>query len=268
MKIKVFGVVVTTQDKLYEVSRLIDSIENSNGSYLFKVVFVNQTGTIFSKDTTLDLYIINTPKIGLSFARNIALLNLQADCYCFPDDDCIYYRDTFVNVEKAFLKIDKPSLVIGIIYDKLSGATYNNRKNISSRQLSPYNFYRFSSSVTIFSLNKISFDENLGIGSKNGSCEDAKYVHDSFAHGTVFYDNEIQVWHPLHSPVSHNRTIQYGLGYGAFCGKLSKFLGAYYLSLGVMYCVYLMLKSFTSPKEFSRNFYSLMARIKGYLNAS
>jgi glycosyltransferase involved in cell wall biosynthesis len=268
MQLKKIGVIVTTQDKLYEVSRLIDSIENANGSYLFKIIFINQTGISFSKDTTLDLRIIDSPKISLSVARNIALLNLEADCYCFPDDDCIYYPDTFVHVEKAFQQVDKVTLVIGIIFDKLSGTTYSNRKISTPRKLSPYTFYRFSSSVTMFSLKKIFFDEDLGVGSKNGSCEDAKYVYDSFGHGTVFYDSSIHVWHQLHSPISQNRTIKYALGYGAFCRKLPKFLGSYYLSLGVMYCIYLMLKSSHSPRECYRNFSSLIARIKGYLNAS
>lgn len=267
MKIKTFGVVVTTQDKLYEVSRLIDSIERSNGAYQFKIVFINQTGKAFFKETTLNLQVINTQKISLSTARNIALEHLLADCYCFPDDDCIYYEDTFVRVDEAFQAINQPALVIGAIYDRLADACYGSKQTKDSSALSLYNFYSFVSSVTIFSANRILFDDSLGVGSKFGSCEDAKYVYDCFQFGNVQYCNEIHVWHPLHSPVSRERVIKYGLGYGAFCRKLSNHLGLYYLTLGLLYCLFSMIKSIGDGNLIRNYSCSLVSRIKGYLHA-
>lgn len=62
-----------------------------------------------------------------------------------------------------------------------------------------FNSYFINSSITMFIKKEfiLNFDENLGVGAKFGSCEDADLIYrilENKAKG--FYTPKIELWHP------------------------------------------------------------------------
>ena len=100
------------------------------------------------------------------------------------------------------------------------------------------------SSITIFvKRNKFMFNENLGSGSKYGSCEDVDYIYNLLLSGKrIFYNPEIKVWHPEinNKNISLIRVESYAAGLGYFI-SYKKSLIKFGLLLG---CVFIKLFQF------------------------
>ena len=66
----------------------------------------NRTKTIctkFNKKFTNSIIYRKSRHLGLSVNRNKGLQIATGDIIAFPDDDCIYYPDTFINGKIIFL---------------------------------------------------------------------------------------------------------------------------------------------------------------------
>lgn len=158
----------------------------------------------------------------LSINRNIGLKYSNGSIICFPDDDCTFYKDTLVEVEKK-LKNDNYTFCIGRIFDRKNNI--NILKNWSSFEfkINRVNSYFISSSITLFIKNNshLKFDENMGFGSQYGAGEDSDLIYRLLKIYFGVYSPQIELWHPEANTqtMSLDKVKNYAAGFGYFIRK-------------------------------------------------
>lgn len=168
----------------------------------------------------------NSDKKGLSYNRNILLRKISSGkgIIAFPDDDCLYYKDTLRKVESFFESNPKVDVVLGSIYDRKEKIYLFKNWPSKRKNVNKLNFYFLASSITIFVRQPLSiyFDENLGAGTKNGSCEDPDFLYNLLKQDKkIVYDPAIQVWHPAPDlkRIELSKVYSYAKGFGYFAKK-------------------------------------------------
>jgi glycosyltransferase involved in cell wall biosynthesis len=224
------SLILATYGRKIEVHQFIDSlISQSLPKKSFELIVVDQNDTIDLSDiknkylNILNIVYIKSPVKGLSKNRNIGLGYASGRYVAFPDDDCIYYPDTLSTVIYLFSKLDDVDVLMGSIYDVKNEKDVLRswpEKNICINKV---NFYKLVTSITIFSKNtNMNFDENLGVGAKFGSNEDAEYIYRYLCmKSNVVYTKSIKVWHPEQrfTIIPNQKIYSYGMGFGAFVAK-------------------------------------------------
>ena len=225
-----FSLILATYGRELEVYKFIDSlIEQKLPKNLFELIVVDQNDIIdlsfveYKYKNILNIIYVKSNVKGLSRNRNIGLACSNGKYVAFPDDDCTYYPDTLSSVVSLFNELDNVDVFLGAIYD------FENSKDVlrswpnKSCYINKINFYKLVTSITIFSKKtNIYFDENLGVGAKFGSNEDAEYIYRCLcANLNIFYTKEIKVWHPeqRYEAISNEKIHSYGMGFGAFIAK-------------------------------------------------
>lgn len=224
------NLIMPTIGRFNEVYECIESIECfSNKSYSTYLQVLDQNNGLLRtlksyKNDCFYCSVIRSKKRGLSINRNIGIKNIKSGIVAFPDDDCIYYKDTISNVIKYFEDNPLVDVVLGRIYERRT------KKNIIKNwpdhavKINKLNFYKFSSSITIFLRCKpeILFDERLGAGSAYGSCEDPDFLYRLLKKGKrIAYSPTIDIWHPFpnQSTISLKKVFLYARGLGGFIRK-------------------------------------------------
>lgn len=223
----IFSLIVATLDRYDELDKLLESLSNINFDN-FEVIVVdqNQDGflddILFKYSNTLNLKHILSPRKGLSFNRNIGLQSACGEYVCFPDDDCTYYPNT-LSAAFEFMQDYDLDFLSGRIFDRDLNCNVIKSWPNSNRSINLLNVYTLSSSVTLFAKNKhIRFDEMLGAGSPNGSCEDPDYLIQHLKNGYKgMYTPTIEVNHPIPTKESFNVTKRalYARGFGFLLRK-------------------------------------------------
>ncbi|EPM4617036.1 glycosyltransferase family 2 protein [Vibrio vulnificus] len=227
-----FALVMPTLGREKEVREFINSLDNSNfdESIKVKLIIVNQNaGFDFTKEASnkADIININSDVKGLSVNRNVAIdyaLDDGFDIVSFPDDDCTYYNDTIKVVKDYFDNHPDVDIVLGRIFDRKKRRNVIKNWPAIAKSVNKYNFYFLASSITIFCRGKVNlnFDENMGAGTKYGSCEDPDFLYNSLKMGyKVQYVPEIEVWHPEPNlnHVDLCKVKSYAKGFGFFISK-------------------------------------------------
>ena len=229
---------------MQKISLILPTLNNSENIFFF-------LNSIFKSDkikATIEIIIIdqsksnNTKKIclefnqkfnnsiiykrskheGISANRNIGLQIATGDIIGFPDDDCIYYPDTLKKVSTYFSnpKYGYYDAILGQVYDKNKNQPLIKKWPKYNSQVSTLNFYKLSSSITIFTKrNNINFNEQMGVGTQYGSCEDVDFIYNMLISGKkIFYISDIKVWHAEinNNKVSLKRVESYASGLGYF----------------------------------------------------
>ena len=204
-------------------------IKSENGFAEIEIIIIDQSTSLAVKQICLlnkespnyKIIYIKSNVLGLSVNRNIGLQISTGDIIGFPDDDCSYYSDTLDYLADFFLNPANAAYdgLIGQIYDK------NNNKPLIKNwpqlnlQVSQFNFYHLSSSITFFcKKNHLKFNEFLGVGAKFGSCEDVDFIYKMLLEGkNIYYTEDIKVWHPTpdfyNIPLKKVESYASGLGY-------------------------------------------------------
>lgn len=143
---------------------------------------------------------------GLSASRNYGLSKLgsDVDIIGFPDDDCEYPEDLLAKVLTKFMTDCYVDVVIGVGWDNVL-KRYITKPIKDQGFVNLLNVWRVGSSITTFvkvkekGMDKIDFDERLGVGSKYvfGFAEDIDFVIRLIKSGFVvkFY-RDLIVYHP------------------------------------------------------------------------
>lgn len=276
---RTFSLIVATCGRYKEVDRLLESLTWLDYDLnLVEIYVIDQNDKIDLQPiiqkyvSVLHLHHIYSTRKGLSYNRNIGIRKAQGDIIAFPDDDCMYYRDTLKKVNDAFDEYTNVSLLLGQIIDRKTGEKIIRKWSDESFSLNSYNFYTNFSSITLFVKNnseKQFFDERFGSGEYFGSCEDADYIVQALSQNhKIFYIPDIQVWHPAqkNSEFNEEKIASYGLGFGAFACKNFN-LPIVILFLEVI--IYHMLRYFLSMvkrKENEKNAerISVVSRLNGW----
>ena len=229
-KIK-YSLIVATYGRVIELDLFLGSIAILNYDITkLEIIIVDQNPDGYLRDLLskyINFNIIHYPsnKRGLSYNRNLGSSLSSGEILCFPDDDCHFYPDTFAELDNLVRSHRETPFFIGSIYSRK-----NNKylfKNWPSHEcdVTPFNFYLYSSSITMFIRKDffIPFDENMGVGSIYGSCEDVDLIYRILKISNLngFYSPLVQVNHPdpQISSMPLTKVNSYASGFGYFIRK-------------------------------------------------
>ena len=221
---------MATYGRKEEIQDFLESIAKQDYDISqVEILIIDQNNEIVLDDIcqkynhTLNIKHIKSNKKGLSLNRNIGLKIATGKYVAFPDDDCTYYPDTLFKIENYFEQNKDTDVVLGRIYDRVTKKNIIRDWKNSEFEVNIYNFFLSYSSITIFTKkNNIYFDEQLGVGTFFGSCEDTDYVLQLLEQNKrIVYSPDVDVWHPDLSAetMSDEKVYSYGLGFGALVKK-------------------------------------------------
>jgi glycosyltransferase involved in cell wall biosynthesis len=225
----IFSLVIATYGRKNELRDMLNSLRSSCYDInKLEVIIIDQNDKYFLNNILVEFDDINIKYIhsdvkGLSYNRNIGLKHASGDFICFPDDDCKFYENTFTEVLYA-LSDKNIDFCIGRIYDRSLNKDIIKKWPKKRLNVNKLNFYFINSSITLFIKRGsiLNFDENLGVGSKFGSCEDADLIYrilENNANGV--YTPKIELWHPEpnYNETSFGKIESYAAGFGYFVRK-------------------------------------------------
>lgn len=224
-----FSLVLATYGRSDEIAKFLESLVNqssANGS--FEVIVVDQNDVldlapILARYTNcFPIVHLRSATKGLSLNRNIGLTHARGEWVAFPDDDCQYYSDTLEQVQEV-LSEQTVDVCMGRIRDRHKNKDIIRRWPLRVVQVHASNFFRLTSSITIFSRRSdVRFDERMGVGAYYGGSEDADYLWQLIEQGKVLrYFPQIEVNHPDQSAqeVPQEKLNSYMRGFGALIRK-------------------------------------------------
>lgn len=224
-----FSLVVATLGRKKELLEFLYSVEKLDYKLDdIEVIIVDQNNEDFVKNEILNyknLFVkyVHSEKKGLSYNRNIGLKIATGDIICFPDDDCTFYKDTLRKVVSV-LSDESCDFCIGRIFDRSTNKVIIKKWPSKIISINKFNSYFLNSSITLF-IKKDSmlfFNEDLGVGAKYGSCEDADYIYRLLINKSKGkYNPNIEVWHPepLMNEISLTKVSNYASGFTHFVFK-------------------------------------------------
>ena len=239
-----FSLVITTQGKrIDELVRLFDSLSRQKEE--FEVILVDQSSgnevkAILYKYKFHKKYVYIGKAVSLSRARNIGLEFVEGEYVAFPDDDCWYPDNLLEQIIEKFNESSADVICINTFDPFLNKPLLKRQAKKDVIKISQLNVMKYPISIGIFSKkNNIRFDEELGVGTKWGACEESDYILRILKENKkiVYYKN-LQAYHLY---INENDTAslemksyKYGQGYGALIKKACK-RGQYSIILD--YCI-------------------------------
>lgn len=224
-----YSLIIATLGRKKELLELIESIKNSDyETNNLEIIIVDQNEKGFldkelSKFENLNIKHIHSDIKGLSYNRNIGLSYASGDIICFPDDDCKFYENTLNEVSNILLS-SNIDFCMGQIYDRETKKDVIKKWSKKEFKVNRFNSYFINSSITMFIKKEyiLNFDENLGVGARFGSCEDADLIYrilENKAEG--IYTPKIELWHPEpnYQEISLEKVKNYASGFGYFVRK-------------------------------------------------
>ena len=234
-----FSLISTSQggrEKL--IVRLLESLKYQSYNTV-ELIFIDQTNNEYESliknysDFVEIIYICINKKVGLSYARNIGLMEVTGEYVGFCDDDAFYDEKFFFHLNDIFVNKKYSAIVLPVI-DKKSGRYYANRGFPKRDRTLDFNgIVRFALSVGVFvevdciRRYRISFDEELGAGAKFGGSEETDFFLSLLVKsGCKFsYLNSLFVYHDndcIHANSLPEKYYNYAIGYGLVIKRYMK----------------------------------------------
>lgn len=271
MKIEI-DFICATIDETKNLKKFVDSfISNTeHPQFYLKLIIIDQfpynREAFFKKNKEKIIY-IHSKKRGLSYNRNIGLEFSKSEIYSFIDSDCLIDKNYLAVLYKILIKTKNYEYIS--IYGKIN--SIENNEGIlkkwprNDKYLTKTEVWRLSTSVNIVYKTKnfkLRFDEELGLGTNFGSCEDIDYALRT--PGYKFYSHKLITYHPSQNffENTNNKIYSYGLGFGALCRKHLYFTGFLILIAGIFKK---SIEPFMSKTTFQQSYISIKSRIIGFL---
>lgn len=233
-----FSLIIGTLNRSKELKICLDSLKKQSFKS-FEIIIIDQSSDASTeKLITEELY--NNLKIlyrkvhfkGLSKARNVALQIASGDYFALIDDDAAYKED-YLEIAAKVLKNYPNSILTSYIYNPLSNSHLSDYDKVyDGEKLNIRKILRMAPSPgLIFPMDIIqkscSFDEEFGVGSIYGACEETDLILQAIDLGyNVLYSRFMEVKHPttVHSfEIENNSWIHkkenYACGLGALIAK-------------------------------------------------
>lgn len=239
------SLIVTTNNRPIIFERLLKSIADSNYNNI-ELIVVDQNPTDINKklidrysENIMIKYVNVGETISLSKARNMGIPLVQGDIIGFPDDDCWYPSDFFVDLCNIFNTNCLDGICTGV-FDPIKNVVYGNKQ--SKNNIDKINFknvIRFTTSVGIFvktdiGINK--FDERLGVGAEWRGGEDIDYVCNLISENkNIYFINGLQVYHEVEKERPLDKEYLYSVGGGAVIAKIYRYYK--YKNIYKFYCI-------------------------------
>lgn len=224
-----YSLIIATLGRKKELLDVIESIKNSDYDISnLEIIIIDQNEKGFlDKEVSvfedLKMKYIHSDIKGLSYNRNIGLSYATGDIICFPDDDCKFYANTLQQVSNI-LSDSNIDFCMGRIYNRETKKDVIKKWPKKEFKVNKFNSYFINSSIAMFIKKEyiLNFDENLGVGAKFGSCEDADLIYrilENKAKG--IYTSKIELWHPEpnYQEISLEKVKNYASGFGYFVRK-------------------------------------------------
>ena len=270
------SLITTSLNNDNNLIRLFNSLNNQTiPKEYFEIILIDQSNnTRFHylidqfKHLQIKYFVHNID--SLSKIRNYGILNSKGNILAFPDDDCWYYPTTLNDVLFFFNSSKQCNSLTGRIYDTKNKKNIVKKWPIFSTKINKFNYYFLSSATTLFTKNKILFNEKLGPKTKFGSCEDVQFFYDLLKFNNFYYSPTINVMHP--DMIAYEKTLtksyNYGMGFGYFIRNNFNLFNFILYILSLSYLISRMLFNLFSFKFNNAKslFSSLKGRIFGFFN--
>lgn len=225
----VISLVVTTNKRVDDMKKLIDSIINDKYKDNIELVVVDQSdndcinGLVASYQNLIKIKYIKTDRLSLSKARNIGISNISGDIIGFPDDDCWYSEGFFEKIINRF-NLGNVDCLLTKVYDPVNKRKYSNiEANQDIVKVNKFNLFTYTTSVGIFVKRDalIEFDERLGLGAPWFGGEDLDYIMNLLDKNlAVEYHEKIVVHHLAEIyGEDYEKAYKYAIGLGALVKK-------------------------------------------------
>lgn len=236
---KKISLVLTSQDRVDALDRLIRSLLAQNIQIHIELIFINQGSynpfASIEIPNFIDYKQIMSDRVSLSKARNLGVEIATGDIIGFPDDDCWYESGLLEKIIIFFEQYKDVDVLCTNVFDPDRNMAYGNRPVGIKKRINFHNLFILPISVGIFCRNNVlnlvgrNFDEALGAGTPFGSGEETELIVrflEKKIH--VEYDGNIQVFHPVSRYVEDDflKFYRYGLGFGYLNAKV--FLRGYF----------------------------------------
>ena len=166
----------------------------------YNILIVNQ-----SKDTRLlseyeSVRVINSPDLGLSKSRNLAIKNAIGKILIIADDDITYQKDFINRIISAYSKLNKATIINFCAINE-NGAYLKKYPNRTKIELNTFEIFNISSVEMTINKEKldsvgIRFDENFGLGSSFEMGEETVFLFDLKRNNQqIAFENQVIVKH-------------------------------------------------------------------------
>jgi len=269
-----FSLIIATLGREKELYNLFESLVNQLYKN-FEVIVVDQNEDSRVKKCVekyrnlIEIKYLKSEVKGASYNRNKGLGLVSGDIVAFTDDDCIYdsllletVKSDFVNKNVDFLSY--------MIVDPLNGKLLSNYP-LNEIKITTKNMFKCTMCASIFIKYKeksdLYFDEEFGVGSTYGSCEDSDLIFKiiNYGHRGMFIPEKL-IYHPSKTyPPKTGYT--YGVGLGAFIKKTIVVYKRYDLLFFYLGELIKAMGGIIVRKEKRKYYYyTLKGRIQGFIN--
>ena len=237
---------ISTHQDNFHIYKLINSIRPNIKNIKTLLLIVSQECEIDnnSNNELLDIISVESLKISLSKARNIALdyllqNRISSEYIMFPDDDTSFDQIFFENFSTI---LNSNKNYITPIYKEGTKDLYFGRKTKDNKIITPRDHQLIGSPNQIilydYLKSDIQFDEKLGVGAQYGSSEDFDLYLKLYQKGNqFFFTNKLYNYHPAKVAAYKNVNLNHivkrfenyssGFAYIIFKYKLFKLIPEY-----------------------------------------
>ena len=265
-----FSLIVATLGRKEEVVRLLRSLRVQTYRD-FEVIIIDQNSNnmldeaVIKEGEALKIIHIKSDKKGLSYNRNIGLLQAKGEIIAFPDDDCFYSSDVLEKIDKSFREIPEHKLRLTNVMDPETSNTYirGGGKKVKRGQLLKK---AISFNIFIKRANTMLFDEKLGCGAYFGSGEESDFLFANIdkKESGLFVDSKIYHSEGKVSNRTEEQLYSYGLGWGAIFKKefvlRNNFLSLIYFIYSLFRCLVAFVIKWNPAY-----LYTFKGRLKGFI---
>lgn len=260
------SLILATINRKAELIRFISSLEKQSVPLeIIELIIVDQNeigylDDIIPTSSKIKILHIHSKIKGLSYNRNLGMKYVSGEIVCFPDDDCCYNSNTIEEVLDIFNKTNV-KFVGGRIVDLYNNIPIFKKWPKYKIKFKLTNFYFISSSITIFIKNDflLKFDEQLGVGTDKGSCEDVDLIYRMLnSKYTGLYSPEIVVRHPAPNfdKIENLKVYKYASGFGGFVSKNRSFYLYTLFGVLIIYKFFQFIQNkFASKKKFNDGYF-------------
>ncbi|MES2767745.1 MAG: glycosyltransferase family 2 protein [Bdellovibrionota bacterium] len=224
------SVIIPTINRQIELDKMLQSLCTQTYSN-FETIVVDQNSkldlkNILDKYPQLKIHHIKTAPLGASNARNVGAQLATGDILTFPDDDCMYFKDT---LNQAINLIKERSLITGKCISS-NGITSVVGFNALYTKISIWNVWSTAVEATIF-INKNlfiklkGFNESLGVGAPTpyGAGEGTDLLIRALKMGIdAYYYPELTMYHPQVTSEYTEKEFKRAYSYSTGIGRVHK----------------------------------------------
>lgn len=246
------SVAVCTRDRPDNLRKMLGNLQALSYPDVELIVVDNHpesglTPPVVASFPELSIRLIDAAGMGLSIARNVALMHASHDIVAFTDDDVLVDAEWLTNLVRPFVEDERIACVCGMVpsaeldtasqsyFDRrvdwarsCEPATYDLAAPPEGELLFPLRVAQFGTGANFAVRRDVvvelgGFDEGLGIGSPTGGGEDIDlFVRVLLGGWRLGREPSAVVWH-IHRRTAGDLGVQihnYGLGLGAWAAKL------------------------------------------------